>query len=116
MGVSVANPALLNMLFHTFLGVTRGYLRSKLSTRLSELKDADMIFRIENRKVPRFVRWDLIEKGWDALPILMSYGAFGSKWYAPSVFLMEGREKWKKSTRRNASANFMSILTWAKEK
>jgi DNA-binding HxlR family transcriptional regulator len=57
-----------------------------LSTRLQELEEAGMIFRVENQKVPRFVRWNLTEKGWDALPILMSYVAFGSKWYAPAVF------------------------------
>ncbi len=57
-----------------------------LSTRLQEPEDSGMIFRVENRKVPRFVRWNLTEKGWDALPVLMSYVAFGSKWYAPAVF------------------------------
>ena len=45
-----------------------------------------MISRVEDRKTPRFVRWNLTDKGWDTLPILMSYVAFGSKWYAPQVF------------------------------
>jgi DNA-binding MarR family transcriptional regulator len=57
-----------------------------LSTRLQELEEFGMIIRVQNEKNPRFVRWNLTEKGWDALPILMSYVAFGSKWYATSVF------------------------------
>jgi hypothetical protein len=36
--------------------------------------------------VPRVVRRNLTEKGWDTLPILMSYVAFGSKWFGSVVF------------------------------
>jgi DNA-binding HxlR family transcriptional regulator len=57
-----------------------------LSTRLQELETSGMILKVQNDKNPRLVRWNLTEKGWDALPILMSYVAFGSKWYAPNVF------------------------------
>jgi DNA-binding HxlR family transcriptional regulator len=57
-----------------------------LSQRLHELEDSRMIKQVEHRKNPRFVRWNLTEKGRDALPILMSYVAFGSKWFAPRVF------------------------------
>ena len=57
-----------------------------LSMRLRELEESGMIERVDDRKSPRFVRWNLTEKGWDTLPILMSYVAFGSKWFAPSVF------------------------------
>ena len=32
------------------------------------------------------VRWTLTEKGRDALPILLQFTAFGSKWHADVVF------------------------------
>ena len=57
-----------------------------LSMRLNELEREGIISRVEERKSPRVVRWSLTEKGWDALPILMSYVAFGSKWYSRRVF------------------------------
>ena len=57
-----------------------------LSMRLKELEQSGMIERVDDRKSPRFVRWNLTEKAWDTLPILMSYVAFGSKWFAPTVF------------------------------
>src|SRR2546428_13591417 len=57
-----------------------------LSMRLRELETAQMIAKITERKSPRLVRWNLTEKGWDILPVLMSYVAFGSKWFAPTVF------------------------------
>ena len=57
-----------------------------LSMRLKELEQSGIIHRVDDRKSPRYVRWNLTDKGWDTLPILMSYVAFGSKWYAPNVF------------------------------
>ena len=57
-----------------------------LSMRLSELESGGLIKRVETRKNPRIVRWSLTERGWDTLPILMSYIAYGSKWFAPRVF------------------------------
>lgn len=57
-----------------------------LSIRLKELEQSGLIHRIDDRKTPRFVRWGLTEKGWDTLPILLTYVAFGSKWYAGTVF------------------------------
>ncbi len=72
--------------FHELLKSIPGITPRVLSLRLRELEEAGMITRVENRKTPRFVRWNLTEMGWDALPILMSYVAFGSKWYAPAVF------------------------------
>jgi DNA-binding HxlR family transcriptional regulator len=57
-----------------------------LSMRLKELEQSGMIERVDDRKSPRLVRWNLTEKGWDTLPILLSYVAFGSKWFAPTVF------------------------------
>ena len=58
-----------------------------LSMRLKELEQSGMITRVDDRKSPRFVKWSLTDKGWDTLPILLSYVAFGSKWYAPTVFV-----------------------------
>jgi len=58
-----------------------------LSMRLKDLEQFGLIHRVDDRKSPRFVRWSLTEKGWDTLPILLSYVAFGSKWYAPAVFI-----------------------------
>ena len=63
-----------------------------LSMRLHELEKAGMTARVAEERAPRLVRWNLTEKGWDALPILMSYVAFGSKWFAPTVFA-DGRPR-----------------------
>lgn len=57
-----------------------------LSNRLKELERHGMIVRTSNRQSAKAVRWKPTEKGWDALPILFSYTAFGSKWFAPQVF------------------------------
>jgi DNA-binding HxlR family transcriptional regulator len=63
-----------------------------LSARLKELESEGIIRKIEGTDSPNAVRWSLTDKGWDALPILMSYFAFGSKWYAGSVF-SDGRPR-----------------------
>ena len=63
-----------------------------LSARLKELESEGIIQKIEREDPPNSVRWSLTEKGWDALPILMSFFAFGSKWYAESVF-SDGRPR-----------------------
>lgn len=57
-----------------------------LSARLKELERERMIVKTANRKSAKAVRWKPTEKGWDALPILFSYTAFGSKWFASQVF------------------------------
>jgi DNA-binding HxlR family transcriptional regulator len=56
-----------------------------LSQRLKELEAEGMIQRVENRRSPKLVRWNLTEKGWDTVPILMSFTAFGSKWLSLEV-------------------------------
>lgn len=63
-----------------------------LSQRLKELEGAGMIKRGQDRKSPRLVKWSLTEKGWDTLPILMSYTAFGSKWLSLRV-MADGRPR-----------------------
>src|SRR5215831_4634082 len=57
-----------------------------LSARLKELEAQGMIVKTANRKSAKAVRWKPTEKGWDALPILFSYTAFGTKWFASEVF------------------------------
>jgi DNA-binding HxlR family transcriptional regulator len=57
-----------------------------LSSRLKDLEKHGMIVKTANRKSAKAAKWYPTEKGWDALPILFSYTAFGSKWFAPTVF------------------------------
>ena len=60
--------------------------------RLKELEQSGMIHRVDDHRSPRYVKWSLTDKGWDTLPILLSYVAFGSKWFAPKVFA-DGRPR-----------------------
>lgn len=58
-----------------------------LSMRLKELEKEGFIQCIEEgKKSPIIVRWTLTEKGRDALPILLQFTVFGSKWHADFVF------------------------------
>jgi DNA-binding HxlR family transcriptional regulator len=75
--------------FSELLKTISGITPRVLSMRLKELEDAGIIHKVANVKSPRLVRWNLTEMGWDALPILMSYVAFGSKWYSKTVFADE---------------------------
>jgi DNA-binding HxlR family transcriptional regulator len=70
--------------FNRLLESVRGITPRVLSQRLKELEEQGYIEREE--KSPALVRWGLTEKGRDALPILMSFIAFGAKWYADEVF------------------------------
>ncbi len=49
-----------------------------LSKRLKELEREGFIHLVVKRA--NLVRWDLTAKGWDAIPILMAFIQFGSKW------------------------------------
>ncbi len=71
--------------FNRLLESVSGITPRVLSQRLSELEEEGYIERVEE-KSPALVRWGLTEKGSDTLPILMSFIAFGSKWYADEVF------------------------------
>jgi DNA-binding HxlR family transcriptional regulator len=71
--------------FNRLLEHIPGITPRVLSQRLKELETEGFIKCVE-RNGPKLVRWDLAEKGEDTLPILMSFIAFGSKWYADSVF------------------------------
>jgi DNA-binding HxlR family transcriptional regulator len=73
--------------FSEFLKLNPGITPRILSMRLRELERSGMVSRAEETtKGPRLVRWSLTEQGWDTLPILMRFAAFGAKWYAASVF------------------------------
>ena len=71
--------------FNRLLESVRGITPRVLSQRLKELEQEGYIECVENRS-PMLVRWDMTEKGKDTLPILMSFIAFGSKWYADECF------------------------------
>jgi DNA-binding HxlR family transcriptional regulator len=71
--------------FNRLLEHIPGITPRVLSQRLKELEEEGFIECVE-RRGPKLVRWDLTEKGVDTLPILMSFIAFGSKWYADSAF------------------------------
>jgi DNA-binding HxlR family transcriptional regulator len=70
--------------FNDMLRFTPGLTKRVLSMRLGELRRDGYIEVAERGK--NYSRWDLTEKGRDALPILMSLVKFGSKWYADKVF------------------------------
>lgn len=53
-----------------------------LSERLAELEAGGLIHRVETRRTPRMVRWDLTRKGKDLVPVMMMLTAFQSKWNA----------------------------------
>ncbi|MDA4128145.1 MAG: helix-turn-helix transcriptional regulator [Thaumarchaeota archaeon] len=72
--------------FSGLLKSINGITPRVLSMRLKELEEAGIIKKVQTRNSPKMVRWNLTEMGWDALPILMSYVAFGSKWYSTTVF------------------------------
>lgn len=81
-----------------------------LSARLKELETEGIIQKIEGIESPNAVRWSLTEKGWDALPILMSFFAFGSKWYAEAVF-SDGRPREVKEVypQRNLRKSYVNL-------
>lgn len=66
------------------LTITPGLTRRVLSMRLKELEREGFIEVVERGR--NYCKWDLTEKGKDALPILLSLVRFGSKWYAEKVY------------------------------
>ena len=72
--------------FNLLLDSIAGLTPRVLSMRLKELQKEGFIEYIEKAKSPTIVRWTLTEKGRDALPILLQFTAFGSKWHADVVF------------------------------
>jgi DNA-binding HxlR family transcriptional regulator len=72
--------------FNEILRTLPGLTPRVLSMRLRELEKNGFIRQIEIQKKPKLVRWGLTGKGRDTLPILMSFIAFGSRWYSKVVF------------------------------
>jgi len=72
--------------FNRLLASIPGLTPRVLSMRLKELEKEGFIKCIENGNSSMIVRWTLTEKGRDALPILLQFTAFGSKWHADVVF------------------------------
>jgi DNA-binding HxlR family transcriptional regulator len=72
--------------FNRLLASIPGLTPRVLSMRLKELEKEGFIKCIEKGNSSMSVRWTLTEKGRDALPILLQFTAFGSKWHADVVF------------------------------
>ena len=72
--------------FNEIMRTLPGLTPRVLSMRLRELKKNGFVKEIEVQRKPKLVRWGLTNKGRDTLPILMSFIAFGSKWYSGVVF------------------------------
>ncbi len=70
--------------FNEMLKVTPGLTKRVLSMRLKELERGGFIEVVE--KDLNYSKWDLTQKGRDALPVLMTLVQFGSKHYADRVF------------------------------
>jgi DNA-binding HxlR family transcriptional regulator len=80
-----------------------------LSVRLKEMQTEGLI-RKSDASGPSMVQWVLTEKGSDALPILMSLFAFGSKWYAEKVFADgEPREISQIYPQRNLRESYVNL-------
>jgi len=72
--------------FNELLKSLPGISPRVLSRRLQDLESNGLLTRKVESNSPEVVRWRVTKKGWDALPILFSYVAFGSKWYPDKVF------------------------------
>lgn len=72
--------------FNEILRSLPGLTPRVLSIRLRELERNGLIEQVEIQRMPRLVNWVLTRRGRDTLPILMSFIAFGSKWYSEVVF------------------------------
>ena len=70
--------------FNEMLKITPGLTKRVLSIRLKELESEQFIEVAEKNK--NCTKWELTEKGRDALAILMIMVQFGSKYYAAKVF------------------------------
>jgi DNA-binding HxlR family transcriptional regulator len=75
-----------NERFSQLLESVEGISPRLLSRRLRELEASGLVMRVEESASPKKVTWKFTEKGWDTLPILMSYVAFGSKYFPERVF------------------------------
>jgi DNA-binding HxlR family transcriptional regulator len=66
--------------FNRLLASIPGLPAKVLTSRLRELEALGLIEKIEERRSPRMVRWDLTARGRDLIPVLMMVTAYQSKW------------------------------------
>lgn len=66
--------------FNRLLASLPGLAPKVLTTRLHELERLGLLRKVEERRAPRLVRWDLTERGEDLIPVLMMITAYQSKW------------------------------------
>lgn len=66
--------------FHRLLESLPGLSAKVLTTRLRELERLGLLHKVEERRSPRLVRWDLTDRGKDLIPVLMMLTAYQSKW------------------------------------
>ena len=98
--------------FNRLLDSIPGLTPRVLSMRLKELEKERFIKCAEKRKdsSPMIVRWALTEKGRDALPVLLQFTAFGSKWYSDVVFEDKNPRKPDQLFQPKAMKVFRSII------
>jgi DNA-binding HxlR family transcriptional regulator len=72
--------------FNQILRSLPGLTPRVLTLRLRELENSGLISAMILTEKPRIVEWGLTRKGWDTIPILMDYIAFGAKWYPDEIF------------------------------
>jgi DNA-binding HxlR family transcriptional regulator len=96
--------------FSELLRSIEGLTPRILSIRLKELEAEGIIMKKSVETSPSIVRWKLTDKGWDALPILMSLFAFGSKWYPQAAFADgKAREMVEIYPQRNLREQFVNL-------
>ncbi|WP_366932188.1 winged helix-turn-helix transcriptional regulator [Methanoculleus sp.] len=81
-GRPLQNVNQVNRIRHSLPGLTSRVL----IMWLRELGEGGFIRAGIVRECPRVVEWELTEKGNDTIPILMSFLAIDTKWYADEVF------------------------------
>jgi len=72
--------------FNKILRTLPGLTPRVLITRLHELEKSGLIKAVVIQKRPRLVKWELTEQGKDTVPILLSFIAYGAKWFPDVVF------------------------------
>ncbi len=66
--------------FNQLLKSLDGISPKVLGTRLRQLESDGLLRKVETRRSPKMVRWDLTERSRDLVPVMMMMGAFHSKW------------------------------------
>jgi len=75
-GIAESRANRFNQILRTYPGLSPRLL----TIRLRELERCQFIRSSVIGRGPRRVRWDITEKGTDALPVIEGYSNFASKW------------------------------------